>query len=106
MGNCKHDIKVCCNTGMTDMFYLQTVSTPELLPEEGDRIWSKGTQNVVSSSKGIVQKFQNAIMNIPDYMTDPRVGPFLLLCACLSFGAIWFRSSSSPQKVSSSEEVR
>ncbi|KAH7656401.1 Protein-disulfide reductase protein [Dioscorea alata] len=82
-----------------------TVSTPELLPEEGDRIWSKGTQNIVSSSKGIVQKFQNAIMNIPDYVTDPRVGPFMLLCACLSFGAIWFQSSSSPQKISPSEEA-
>ncbi|KAJ0987440.1 hypothetical protein J5N97_005796 [Dioscorea zingiberensis] len=82
------------------------VSTPELVPEEGDPIWSRGTHNIASSSKGIFHKFQNVIMNIPDYRTDPRLGPILLLAACLSFGAIWLQNSARPpQKMCPAEEV-
>ncbi|OVA12210.1 DnaJ domain [Macleaya cordata] len=80
----------------TDLPYFRT-KTPDLIPEESDPIWSRGTQRVFPTSQGLKQRVQGIITSMHDHMGDPRLGPILLLAAVLSFGSIWLhRSQSSP----------
>ncbi|KAL4566500.1 hypothetical protein LXL04_030616 [Taraxacum kok-saghyz] len=66
-------------------------SSPELVPEDVDPIWSKGKEQIVSSSRGIKQKLENT----PDVLSDPRFGPMLLLGALMSFGFIYLKRNQS-----------
>ncbi|KAK3005599.1 hypothetical protein RJ639_016962 [Escallonia herrerae] len=88
--------------------------TPELVPEDADPILSRGTAKVLSSSKGMKQRIQSIGLGICDSLTDPRIGPILLLGALMSFGSIWLRRSQStlssepnnPSQPNPTDEVR
>ncbi|XP_078160635.1 DNAJ heat shock N-terminal domain-containing protein [Carex rostrata] len=73
-------------------FFHQKV--PDLELEEPSRVWSSGTRTVHSASSGLVQRLKGVISLVSDYSGDPRIGPSLLLCACISFGAIWLKNTS------------
>lgn len=80
----------------TDLpFY--TVKTPELIPEDADAIWFKASQGILSSSKGVKQKIWSFASIMYDRIRDPRLGPILLLGACISFGIIWLQASQPTQ---------
>ncbi|KAJ9568296.1 hypothetical protein OSB04_004262 [Centaurea solstitialis] len=70
-------------------------STPELLPEDADPIWARGTEQILSSSRGMKQKLGTIPERINDLMGDPRLGPMLLLGALMSFGFIYLRRNQS-----------
>ncbi|KAF3322936.1 hypothetical protein FCM35_KLT12925 [Carex littledalei] len=67
---------------------------PDLELEEPSRVWSSGTRTVHSAGSGLVQRVKSVISLVSDYAGDPRIGPSLLLCACISFGAIWLKNTS------------
>nr|GLL22174.1 dnaJ homolog subfamily C member 16 isoform X1 [Ipomoea trifida] len=69
--------------------------TPELVPEDADSIWSTGSERIAAPTKGIKLKMKGFVNQIHDYLGDPRIGPFLLLGALISFGHIWVRKSQS-----------
>ncbi|POO01965.1 hypothetical protein TorRG33x02_022570 [Trema orientale] len=71
--------------------------TPDLVPEDGEPIWSKGVQSLPSAST-VKQRFRSFITKIYDLIGDPRIGPILLLAALMSFGTIWLRRSQPPQQ--------
>ncbi|XP_071702015.1 uncharacterized protein [Rutidosis leptorrhynchoides] len=70
-------------------------STPELVPEDADPIWSKGRDQIISSGRGIKQKIGTIPQTINDLTSDPRLGPMLLLGALMSFGFIYLRRNQS-----------
>nr|GEV86646.1 DnaJ heat shock N-terminal domain-containing protein [Tanacetum cinerariifolium] len=70
-------------------------STPELVPEDADPIWSKGREQIISSSRGLKQRIGAVPQRINDLMDDPRLGPMLLLAALMSYGFIYLRRSQS-----------
>lgn len=71
---------------------MQRTKTPELVPEDADPIWVRGAQKVLSKIT-IKQRIHGIIRGIYDRLGDPRNGPYLLLGALMSFGAIWLRRS-------------
>ncbi|KAF3620670.1 putative NAC domain-containing protein-like [Capsicum annuum] len=71
--------------------------TPELVPEDADSSWSSWTQGTVSPSGGLNHRVKSLLNKIHDYIDDPRVGPFLLLAALISFGSVWFKRSQVAQ---------
>lgn len=73
---------------------MQRTRTPELVSVDSQPIWSKGVQSLPSASS-LNQRFRDLITKIHDLTGDPRVGPFLLLGALMSFGSIWLRRSQS-----------
>lgn len=73
----------------------QKTKTPELVPEDADSIWSTGSERITAPTKGIKLKMKGFVNQIHDYLGDPRIGPFLLLGALISFGHIWLRKSQS-----------
>lgn len=72
-------------------YLMQRSSTPELVPEDVDPIWSKGREQIISSSRGVKQRIATVPQRINDLMGDPRFGPMLLLGALMSFGLIYLR---------------
>lgn len=76
-------------------FYRTT--TPELVPEDAEPMWSRGTEKILSSSRGMKLRFGSFIIGINDLMGDPRIGPMLLLGALMSFGGIYMMRSQSPR---------
>lgn len=74
---------------------MQRTSTPELVPEDADPIWSKGREQIVSSSRGMKQKIETIPQKINDLTGDPRLGPMMLLGALMSFGFIYLRRNQS-----------
>lgn len=74
---------------------MQRTKTPPLVPEDAEPIWSRGTDKILSSSKGMKHGIGNVINKIYDQLGDPRIGPVLLLAALISFGSIWLRRSQS-----------
>ncbi|XP_059303624.1 uncharacterized protein LOC132055693 [Lycium ferocissimum] len=74
--------------------------TPELVPEDADSSWSSWSEGTVSPSRGLNHRIKSFLNKVHDYSGDPRVGPFLLLAALISFGSVWFKRS---QVVQSSE---
>ncbi|KAI6683146.1 hypothetical protein NL676_029059 [Syzygium grande] len=80
--------------------------TPELVPEGEEPMFSKGAQNILSRSTGMTQKIRGFIRGFFDRLGDPRIGPFLLLGALMSFGTIWLRRSkpSQPSQPDQSEQ--
>lgn len=92
------------------LFPLQRTKTPALVPEDAEPIWFTGAQKILSANT-MKQRIRSIIREIYDRLGDPRNGPFLLLGALMSFGAIWLRRSqqthssqsnppSEPRKVS------
>ncbi|KAL8091445.1 hypothetical protein AgCh_033891 [Apium graveolens] len=73
----------------------QKTETPELVPEDVDPIWSTGTEKILSSGKGIMQRIISITTGFYDLLCDPRCGPFLLLGALMSFGGVWMRRSQA-----------
>ncbi|KAK9107493.1 hypothetical protein Syun_023504 [Stephania yunnanensis] len=82
------------------------VETPELIPEDGDPMWSKGAQRIVSTSKSMRQRVSSIITGLHDWMGDPRVGPILLLSALLSFGGIYLQKVQPTQPIQPSTEEK
>ncbi|XP_040988911.1 uncharacterized protein LOC121236527 isoform X1 [Juglans microcarpa x Juglans regia] len=66
--------------------------SPELVPEDSEPIWFKGAQQVLSPNS-MKLRIRGIIRGINDRLGDPRNGPYLLLGALMSFGAIWLRRS-------------
>jgi hypothetical protein len=83
--------------GDTKDLPLFKTKTPLLVPEDADPIWSRSTEKILSSSKGVKHKIQNFIHKMSDRFGDPRFGPILLLAALISFGRIWL-GRSRPQR--------
>lgn len=77
-----------------DLFHLnlQRAKTPELVPESAEPMRS-GVPKTVKAT----QKLLSIWNIIKDYLTDPRMGPTLLLGALLSAGNVWWARSRSTQ---------
>ncbi|WMV21783.1 hypothetical protein MTR67_015168 [Solanum verrucosum] len=71
--------------------------TPELVPEDADSSWSSWSEGTVSPSRGLIHRVKSFLNKVHDYSGDPRVGPFLLLAALISFGSVWFKRSQVAQ---------
>uniref|UniRef100_A0A3Q7FU21 Uncharacterized protein n=1 Tax=Solanum lycopersicum TaxID=4081 RepID=A0A3Q7FU21_SOLLC len=71
--------------------------TPELVPEDADSSWSSWSQGTVSPSRGLIYWVKSFLNKVHDFSGDPRVGPFLLLAALISFGSVWFKRSQVAQ---------
>lgn len=56
-------------------------------------MFSGGVQSVLSKSSGLKQKLVSFVIGILDPLSDPRIGPILLLLSLLSFGSVWFQRS-------------
>uniref|UniRef100_A0A1J3GFW0 DnaJ-like protein subfamily C member 16 n=1 Tax=Noccaea caerulescens TaxID=107243 RepID=A0A1J3GFW0_NOCCA len=66
--------------------------TPELVPESAEPMRSGVPKSVKATQKVL------SVWNIiKDYLTDPRMGPTLLLGALLSAGNVWWARSRSTQ---------
>ncbi|KAJ8772994.1 hypothetical protein K2173_028171 [Erythroxylum novogranatense] len=68
-----------------------TTRTPDLVPEDSDPIWSKGSQGIFSKSNGIKHKIHNMSNGIHDCVGDPRVGALLLVGVLVSSATIWLK---------------
>ncbi|CAJ1975311.1 unnamed protein product [Sphenostylis stenocarpa] len=69
-----------------------TLRTPKLVPDDTEPIWSITAQNIP------LKNLQQSILGgLSVYREDPRLGPFLLLGALISFGTIWLRRSQQVQ---------
>lgn len=93
-----------CKTVETRLFLylyiyilLQKTRTPELVPEDADSSWSSWSQGTVSPSRGLIYWVKSFLNKVHDFSGDPRVGPFLLLAALISFGSVWFKRSQVAQ---------
>ncbi|VAH43482.1 unnamed protein product [Triticum turgidum subsp. durum] len=75
-----------------------TSKVPDLVPEETNKEWLSGTKGIRSAGKSLKERVQNSGFSFRDYLTDPRIGPALLMLACISWGTIWFKSIQSAQK--------
>uniref|UniRef100_A0A6V7QRF5 J domain-containing protein n=1 Tax=Ananas comosus var. bracteatus TaxID=296719 RepID=A0A6V7QRF5_ANACO len=84
-------------------FFTQTV--PPLNPEERNQKWSKSVHGMRSAGEGLKERVKNFVSHIGDYGSDPRVGPSLLLCACISFGTIWLQSTRTNQPSAQNESA-
>ncbi|KAL2243537.1 UNVERIFIED_CONTAM: Chaperone protein DnaJ [Sesamum indicum] len=73
---------------------LQKTRAPELVPEDGDQIWSKSS-NLISSGRNMREWISGFISSIPDHLSDPRIGPSLMLVALMSSGLIYLNRSRS-----------
>ncbi|KAJ0790009.1 putative protein-disulfide reductase [Helianthus annuus] len=80
-------------------------STPELVPEDVDPIWSKGKEQIISSSRGMTQRIGTVPQRINDLTGDPRLGPMLLLGALMSFGFIYLRRNQSIKPKEESDDA-
>ncbi|KAG6495654.1 hypothetical protein ZIOFF_043480 [Zingiber officinale] len=72
----------------------KTFETPDLVPEDKQ---STGSPVGQSFRRGINYRFKNLRMYISDLPRDPRIGPILLLTACLLFGTIWLQNNRTTQ---------
>lgn len=52
---------------------------------------------MLSARNAVKQKIRSIALHVGDYMRDPRIGPGLLLGACISFGTVWLKSSQTNQ---------
>ncbi|VAH43483.1 unnamed protein product [Triticum turgidum subsp. durum] len=80
-----------------------TSKVPDLVPEETNKEWLSGTKGIRSAGKSLKERVQNSGFSFRDYLTDPRIGPALLMLACISWGTIWFKSIQSAQKTPKDE---
>ncbi|KAK7411427.1 hypothetical protein VNO78_02860 [Psophocarpus tetragonolobus] len=72
-----------------------TLRTPKLVPDDTEPIWSITAQNI--PLKNLKQSILGGLSGLSVYREDPRLGPFLLLGALISFGTIWLRRSQQVQ---------
>ncbi|KAL2516026.1 DNAJ heat shock N-terminal domain-containing protein [Forsythia ovata] len=70
---------------------------PELAPEEADYFWSQSSKKISSSGNNMKQWISGLLLQTSDCLSDPRIGPSLLLAALMSFGLIWLNRSRSTQ---------
>ncbi|XP_062187126.1 uncharacterized protein LOC133890665 [Phragmites australis] len=71
-----------------------TSKVPDLVPEETSKDWLRNTKSIRSAGKSLKE---NIGFHFRDYLTDPRIGPALLMCGCISLGVIWLRNSQPTQ---------
>lgn len=81
---------------------MQRSKSPELVPEDGEPIWFKGAQKVLSPDS-MKLRIRGIIRGINDRLGDPRNGPYLLLGALMSFGAIWLSRSQQTHSSQSNQ---
>ncbi|XP_020694986.2 uncharacterized protein LOC110108617 [Dendrobium catenatum] len=79
-------------------------AAPSLVPEDSTTFVSKSAQNIFSTGKGIKTSIHGVIIGIRDYLRDPRIGPVLILLACVSFGTIWMQSNTLPAQPTKVED--
>uniref|UniRef100_A0A0E0LNQ2 J domain-containing protein n=1 Tax=Oryza punctata TaxID=4537 RepID=A0A0E0LNQ2_ORYPU len=77
-----------------------TSKVPDLVPEETSKEWMKSTKSIRSAGNSVKQRIQSSGFHFGDYLTDPRIGPALLMSACISMGIIWFKSNQPTQTTS------
>ncbi|KAM3364525.1 hypothetical protein ACQJBY_014709 [Aegilops geniculata] len=80
-----------------------TSKVPDLVPEETNKEWLSGAKGIRSAGKSLKERVQNSGFSFRDYLTDPRIGPALLMLACISWGTIWFKNIQSAQKTPKDE---
>ncbi|KAL0286836.1 UNVERIFIED_CONTAM: hypothetical protein Sradi_7138500 [Sesamum radiatum] len=68
---------------------------PELVPEDGDQIWSKNSNSLISSGRNMREWISGFISSIPDHLSDPKIGPSLMLVALMSSGLIYLNRTRS-----------
>ncbi|KAG0463714.1 hypothetical protein HPP92_019783 [Vanilla planifolia] len=71
-------------------------AAPALIPEESTTFISRSTQSIFSTGNGLKDRVLDICTSLYEFRRDPRIGPMFFLAACISFGAIWVRSSSQP----------
>ncbi|KAK4437043.1 hypothetical protein Salat_0038200 [Sesamum alatum] len=76
---------------------------PELVPEDGDQIWSKSSNSLISSGRNMREWISGFISSIPDHLSDPRIGPSLMLVALMSSGLIYLNGSRSTKPSNQNE---
>nr|XP_010917087.1 uncharacterized protein LOC105041762 isoform X2 [Elaeis guineensis] len=91
-----HWLSEIVEDGDTKELPYSTQPTPHLIPEDANPIWSS-TQGMLSPRNAVKEKIRSIAFHIGDYMRDPRIGPGLLLGACISFGTVWLKSSQTTQ---------
>ncbi|EPS69605.1 hypothetical protein M569_05158, partial [Genlisea aurea] len=64
-------------------------TTPPLVPEDNGETWTKSSKKLI----GIPSVARSFVSGGYDRLTDPRIGPSLLLVALLAFGRIWLNRS-------------
>ncbi|XP_015647392.1 uncharacterized protein [Oryza sativa Japonica Group] len=74
-----------------------TSKVPDLVPEETSKEWIKSTKSIRSAGNSVKQRIQSSGFHFGDYLTDPRIGPALLMSACISMGIIWYKSNQRTQ---------
>lgn len=79
-------------------FPLQTSKSPDLVPEDSEPLWSISAQGMVSKSKSLKQSVWKLVTDLQERMGDPRIGPALLLAACISFGSIYMSNRATQPK--------
>ncbi|GAA0145525.1 chaperone [Lithospermum erythrorhizon] len=75
---------------------------PELVPEDAEPIWSSSSEKVMSASRGLKQRSIDLINKTYDYLSDPRIGPIMLLGALLTSANIWLKRNQ-PTKIENSD---
>lgn len=80
---------------------LQTLRTPKLVPDDTEPIWSRTAQSI--PLQNLKQNILGVLSGLSVYSDDPRVGPFLLLGALISFGTIWLRRGQQVQSSKSNQ---
>ncbi|KAG0465120.1 hypothetical protein HPP92_019284 [Vanilla planifolia] len=71
-------------------------AAPALIPEESTTFISRSTQSIFSTGNGLKDRVLDICTSLYEFRRDPRIGPMFFLASCISFGAIWVRSSSQP----------
>lgn len=100
-----HWLSEIVEDGDTKELPYSILKTPDLIPEDGNSIWSGHTQGMFSFREAVKQRIWRMALLIGDYTRDPRIGPGLLLGACISFGTVWLQSSHTTQPTEKDEET-
>ncbi|KAL5198956.1 hypothetical protein ABZP36_002468 [Zizania latifolia] len=81
-----------------------TSKVPDLVPEETSKEWLRSTKSIRSAGNSLKERIQNSGIHFRDYLTDPRIGPALLMSGCISLGIIWLKNSQ-PTRTTPQDEA-
>lgn len=96
---------LCSNVCLLPLHLLQKTKTPELIPED-DAGWMAGSGKNFPKSEDLKLKISSFTYKMHDLLSDPRIGPVLLLVALMLSGRIWLQRSQSSQNNSSNSSSR
>ncbi|KAL9243252.1 hypothetical protein vseg_017162 [Gypsophila vaccaria] len=94
--------KIVKNGDSSQLPFFRT-STPELIPENPNPLWSTSSEKFTSASDHLLHTAHRILSGGRNLSGDPRTGPVFLLGALLSFGGIWLRRSQPTSSSNSGE---